>query len=575
VLPRVARDRIRFDFVGFGESARDVLEGSDHVWLDVGNELRVGVVDQHHLAAYLRSTTSLVVAHGDLVRRAVNPDRRDDAPFTIVMHEQPDLDAVAATCLSIALLTTGELPSAAPALARYMDDIDQGLLGLSIDSPFSMYAAYAVIAHRFAQRAWRAPIDRWRKTVEEGVELVDSVLEALAQGEQGILDIDAFRCPGLFGPSDRQIVDEDIERYRKKLSEPRTCARKLALRLPGQLGGTREVPALLVRDVQGASDPDRVIFFKDWARSDRDVSPEHQGFVGLSMFQSESDAGPRRCILSVRPDSRTSLRGLGEALDRAESEARTRAYGVDDRVEDPRTHETKVPRPGYQNADPWYDGRAHAYTIIDAPRSGTQLTADEIEQIFIDFGQRHVSDASSLDLLTPGDISETPSVNVEGLRRLTTAVETLRRSTTAPPGPREPPAVFISYPRTRLEWTRKNAYEPLRRRFGDRVFFDVHSLEVGMDWLNELADAVHDCQVFLAVYCDDYFRSSFCQWELQLAVIRDPLATQKILAPVSIEPVTLPPYCAHIQAHSVTRGSASSEIPRIVEEMLRGRGAEV
>jgi hypothetical protein len=45
-----------------------------------------------------------------------------------------------------------------------------------------------------------------------------------------------------------------------------------------------------------------------------------------------------------------------------------------------------VPRPGYGNADPWYDGRAQGYTIVDAPRSGTMLTADEIESIFLLFG---------------------------------------------------------------------------------------------------------------------------------------------------------------------------------------------
>jgi hypothetical protein len=43
-------------------------------------------------------------------------------------------------------------------------------------------------------------------------------------------------------------------------------------------------------------------------------------------------------------------------------------------------------RPGYANADPWYDGRAHGYTYVDAPRSGTLLTAEEIEAIFLRFG---------------------------------------------------------------------------------------------------------------------------------------------------------------------------------------------
>ena len=36
--------------------------------------------------------------------------------------------------------------------------------------------------------------------------------------------------------------------------------------------------------------------------------------------------------------------------------------------------------------DPRHDGRAHGYTIVDSPRSGTVLTADEIEAVFQEFG---------------------------------------------------------------------------------------------------------------------------------------------------------------------------------------------
>ena len=81
-----------------------------------------------------------------------------------------------------------------------------------------------------------------------------------------------------------------------------------------------------------------------------------------------------------------SLRGLGSLLDQAESDRRRHLYGVDDRATDPATGAAKPPRPGYANSDPWYDGRAHGYTIVDAPRAGTLLTADEIEAIFLRFG---------------------------------------------------------------------------------------------------------------------------------------------------------------------------------------------
>ena len=46
-----------------------------------------------------------------------------------------------------------------------------------------------------------------------------------------------------------------------------------------------------------------------------------------------------------------------------------------------------APRPGYDNSDPWYDGRGHRYTIVDSPNEGTVLTAEEIERIFLEFGE--------------------------------------------------------------------------------------------------------------------------------------------------------------------------------------------
>jgi hypothetical protein len=101
---------------------------------------------------------------------------------------------------------------------------------------------------------------------------------------------------------------------------------------------------------------------------------------------SEGPRQVRRCILSVRPDSEASLQGLGDLLDQAEAQRRQEIYGVDDRAVDPATGLAKPPRPGYANSDPWYDGRGHRHTIVDAPGAGTVLTADEIEAIFLRFG---------------------------------------------------------------------------------------------------------------------------------------------------------------------------------------------
>ena len=56
-------------------------------------------------------------------------------------------------------------------------------------------------------------------------------------------------------------------------------------------------------------------------------------------------------------------------------------------------------KPGDNNPDPWYDGRAQDYTIVDAHRAGSKLAADEIEAIFLEFGG--AAPDGVLDIPTP------------------------------------------------------------------------------------------------------------------------------------------------------------------------------
>jgi serine/threonine protein kinase len=391
ISPLVRRDVIRFVFAGPGSSAPKDGPAPDRLFLDVGNDLRRGVIDHHHLQSYGGSTTRLVIANPDLVAGSVQARRDPDAPFTIVLHESPDFDSVASAYLAIALLTTGEFPTGTEALARYADKIDEGSIGHTLSQPFGPYTAYMQLLHRHARLGLPADHSYWRECIRQGLDLIAYVLDRGLHDGVALPSVDAFACPGLFDEDDRQDVLADIERYHRKLADPATGARIVRLSLPGQFGGRVIVDTLMVRDVQNEHDRERCNFFKDWARSDRERSPDGEGFLGLSVFMSESPRDPRRCILSVTPDSGASLRGLAALLDEAESKHRRQIYGEDDRLIDPATGSRKPPRAGYDNADPWYDGRAHGFTIVDSPRSGTLLAAEEIEGIFVKFGGLSVS----------------------------------------------------------------------------------------------------------------------------------------------------------------------------------------
>jgi hypothetical protein len=387
VRPEVRREAIRFAFIGHGEQVLASGPPPDRLYLDVGNARRPGVIDHHQVEShYGGSTARLVMAHPELVDASAAPGREPSAPFTIVLHRHPDLDCVASAFLAIARLTTGGFPQGSEALVRYVDKVDEGALGLSLTNPSSLYAAYKLLKARLAHRRWNDENERWRASVEAGLNLVGYVVAQAIHRGLSLSAVDALECPAIFTPEDRDEVQADIARYHRKLADPKTGARQVRLELPGQYGGTLGVEALLVRDVQNVDDPERCLFFKDWARSDAARAGNGHGFLALSVFQSEGALQARRCILSVTPDSGVTLRGLAQRLDRAEADRRRAIHGQDDRVIDPATGAPRTPRTGYDNADPWYDGRAHGYTIVDAPRGGTRLSADEIEKTLLEFG---------------------------------------------------------------------------------------------------------------------------------------------------------------------------------------------
>ena len=88
--------------------------------------------------------------------------------------------------------------------------------------------------------------------------------------------------------------------------------------------------------------------------------------------------------------------------------------------------------------------------------------------------------------------------------------------------------VFVSYshsPPGNIARVRGQIVEPLRRcRVGERpmgVFFDESAIRVGMSWYTELAEGIEHSSCVVAVYTSDYFRKSFCLFEMRKAVVRD------------------------------------------------------
>ena len=107
-----------------------------------------------------------------------------------------------------------------------------------------------------------------------------------------------------------------------------------------------------------------------------------------------------------------------------------------------------------------------------------------------------------------------------------------------------------------------------RQRPDLTFFFDRESLSGGVVWLAHLADSVDHCRVFLPVYCEEYFQSDYCQWELQLALVRDPLGRRRIVVPVMLGPVAMPSYSVLIQAEDATRPDFLERLVRVLAHIV-------
>lgn len=382
-LTTIDPELIRFTYVGPGSMAPSFIDIPDRLFLNVGNALRPGVIDHHQNHGDNISTTNLVINNAEFVASSVNPLRKHDDPFFIVLSENLSFDGIMAVYIALNLLKSNHLPDGAELLARYADKID---MGYSSKNKNSLYSAFILLQNlQFKNNNYDV---NWKTTfIQRFLPVIEYALKEQKKHRIPISDVDVFSCPRLFSAKDKKMIVDDQKRYEAKLINPNSKPKTLKLRLNSDLGGSEIVDSLLVRDVQNQNDKDRVIFFKDWARTDSTRAPDKNGFVALSVFHSAEQGVNARCIISVRPDSNLNLRGLGALLEKAESEKRkSHFHGIDDRVTDLVSGKPKTPRTGYSNSDPWYDGRGHGFTIIDSPRDGTFLSPEEIEDILIKYG---------------------------------------------------------------------------------------------------------------------------------------------------------------------------------------------
>jgi len=532
---KIQKKDFNFQFARYGTDAPPKLDYSNILYLDVGQDLRVGVLDHHQFDTFHASAARLVVRYPHYVRQAVNPYNDDN--LTFVVHRRPDLDAVAAAALALEVLEK-EPDYAALRLAEYVNLVDSGSQGISRNNIFSLYSAFAQIMHNIMEEWGIDPLaddhdseneskrlEGWNAAMESGIKLVQYVLEKHRKDQEPIDKIDAFKCPHCLSKRDRKFVIQDLERYKKKLEDPYCKKRIMPLQLPQVVGGLKTVKALIIRNVQGPDIPDRVLFFKDWARSDVDNNAQEEGFNCTCVIEEEAIGDKAECWIAVKPNTGINLRGLGQQLEEFEVKKRLEMEDSDSRWLELETGVTLLARKGFDNPDPWYDGRGHNYTIVQTPNEGTVLDSDEVEAILSNYGSGAQTTLDSQEVLNlrdlmsykPIDTSIQQSINMQAnLQKLDYiyyhySSEGEKRDIRSRP-------IFISVSDQQRGWAKQNIYGPIEKMAGpDMIFFGLERTQKGEKALNRLGIEIQHAKVFIYLLSKEYLDSPLCKWEIEKA----------------------------------------------------------
>ncbi|MGZ5450402.1 MAG: hypothetical protein ACXWLY_13485 [Thermoanaerobaculia bacterium] len=378
--------RIEYDFLKVGSF---VEPRPGYIYIDIGNQSVPGVIDTHPEVVAnerFKCSSSLIVDQPALVTDWISGDdlRRS---VHLVMHEHPDYDCIASSFLVRRLLEArargdafpGGWEEWAPVVAESAKKIDRGETRLQLPikpgstalTPYlSMIALHDQVVHDT-----RTPRESWARMIEQGQEILGRAIRIAR--EKGTTDLNAVDLRGTLSDLGdlEAIIDQKVEAFVRDATRIGLWSLQPG---DGGLDGLYEVRLPLRNQTSGAMtsriasilDPESGAgFFKSVIRGA--YCDAIQATCIFQTIPADPSAGtPQwvRPIISVDPDSLFDLRGLGRLLDARETTRRERLQ----------QRRAGTPRPGFDNSDPWYDGRGFSFTIVDAPRWGTVLSPQSI-----------------------------------------------------------------------------------------------------------------------------------------------------------------------------------------------------
>jgi hypothetical protein len=390
-------------FVPHGTRLQPPLEDGT-VALDVGNGTPEAGIFDHHGGEAASCTAELAFRNRSLLKsQLVGSSKR-----TVLLHESPDFDALTSFFLAWSLVAQSSPlePHRLRPLIDFASDVDQGRIrptdSLTLYTFVLMVGPWLTTedggAFRTSGRTKRVFEDG---RIEPAPSLTDACTAALAL--RLLRDWDAVSW---WLPSD-PIETEDVSSSLRPLLSPLEarlnvqvdrCTHDIQraraaddvgwMKSPAKDGAPSEVPYVRVIDPDANSS---ILgkYLRTWSQQKHSTP-----VVSILQFRE-----PRRTVVSVPPESGLTLKGLGLHLEQLEHGARSPAAQRDsDPPRYQRTDDSGTVHvdPLFSSSDPWYDGRGHNFTIVDAPRNGSALSLDRVfraivEDEWIEKAQRYES----------------------------------------------------------------------------------------------------------------------------------------------------------------------------------------
>jgi hypothetical protein len=370
----------KFDFLGAGSTVNPV---PNTLFVDLGNRLTEGIIDTHHSDDYkssahaLKERPDLVINHlltnlNEAYARG-EQDRLNnlaEMEFTFVTHGGPDWDGIATFYLCNHLLINGCLPE--PWLTDLLVDatnqIDQGKARMKGKTKRPFLILYDIMGDENI---------RDKEQLEKGSDLIEAIITKIK--EKKFHDCPPGN-PFLEHFDNLEEILPDYAEHLKRLEMDRVKYEQdveekadffeveLPLKKPPKGKGKPFKPNC---KAIAFNTPPSCTLHKYWVRDEG----KHQLLLIPSYKKDTTDIN--KWIISVDPNGEYDLKRLGYLLEKEEKSRRLEMGDKYDRTGIPRWDDEMYS----DNDDPWFDGRDAEETIVDSPRSGTELNLLDIKQV--------------------------------------------------------------------------------------------------------------------------------------------------------------------------------------------------